>query len=238
MKTVLLQESDQKANAAASRLRGEGCQVSRFHTEDDAVAWLTEALVVDLIVMDIDRDHYPRRRILDLLQSHSRLRGVPVITCASLERSAGVTPADDPDAQPLPSLLVVDDEQVLLSLLTRVLSRGGYNTAQATCCDDAVSVLNDGEIGFILSDIDMPEKTGLDLLAKVRELDEYIPMLMMTGNGSRYGHRRVLEAGADGYLPKPFRNADLVTLIELMSGHYNLGKTDDATRSQEHARAL
>ena len=189
--------------------------------------YLGESTDVDLMVVDVSSGKCSRAEILAFLQADPRYRNLPVVTCDCLHRvrldhdtmpRLRVKESDTNRSGRPASLLIVDDEQILLGLLARVFRRDGYEVVTACSGREALEKMRKHDVGFVLSDIDMPHMTGLDLLAEVRNETPNMPILMMTGNGSKYDRTMVLNSGADGYLPKPFKNADLLTLIELMSG--------------------
>lgn len=227
MTTLILQKSAEKAATLIAHLERCGCQTRAFTSETAAIDYLTRHAGAEVIVMDAPQSADDATGVIPALQSMHHLRQTPVVTCDCLERartapkpifhSPSVHTGTEGTAYK-PALLVVDDEDVLIGLLDRVLSRDGYHVLRANSVAEARRLVSEHTVGFILSDIDMPGETGLDLLTYIKEHHAGIPMLMMTGNGSRYDLATVLSAGADGYLPKPFRNADLMTLIELMSG--------------------
>src|ERR1700689_5773144 len=112
-------------------------------------------------------------------------------------------------ASALLDLLIVDDSAAIRKILQRVLRQTDLNLgeiAEAGDGTEAVEILRNRTFGLILSDINMPQMDGLQLLAKIKEMDHLknVPVIMITTEG---GQGKVMEAvhlGAAGYVRKPF----------------------------------
>lgn len=106
-------------------------------------------------------------------------------------------------------VLIVDDSAAIRKILQRVLRQTDLNLGEIKEAGDgteAVDILKDRGFGLILSDINMPQMDGLQLLARIREMEHLkgVPVIMITTEG---GQGRVMEAvqlGATGYVRKPF----------------------------------
>ena len=106
-------------------------------------------------------------------------------------------------------VLIVDDSAAIRKILQRVLRQTDLPFGEIHEAGDgaeAVAILKDRSFGLILSDINMPEMDGLQLLSRIREMDHLkgVPVIMITTEG---GQGRVMEAvqlGASGYVRKPF----------------------------------
>src|SRR6266699_3331844 len=106
-------------------------------------------------------------------------------------------------------VLIVDDSAAIRKILQRVLRQTDLVLGEIYEAGDgtqAVEMLRTRSFGLILSDINMPQMDGLQLLAKIREMEHLrnVPVIMITTEG---GQAKVLEAvqlGATGYVRKPF----------------------------------
>jgi two-component system, chemotaxis family, chemotaxis protein CheY len=106
-------------------------------------------------------------------------------------------------------VLIVDDSAAIRKILQRVLRQTDLplgNIQEAGDGTEAVQLLQSHTFGLVLSDINMPQMDGLQLLARIKEMPHMkgIPVLMVTTEG---GQGRVMEAvqlGAAGYVRKPF----------------------------------
>src|SRR5215475_3365565 len=100
-------------------------------------------------------------------------------------------------------ILVVDDEKSILLLLKEALSQWGYQVTCASSATEALELLKNGLFDAIISDIRMPDMTGLDLLREIRKQDETIEVVMMTGYPTIASAVQALKEGAYDYLSKP-----------------------------------
>lgn len=115
------------------------------------------------------------------------------------------------------AILVVDDEEYIRRLAVRTLEKYGYQCTQAASGAEALQLLAHAEFELLISDIMMPEMTGLELLDAVRRLHPAVAIIMLTGVDSQETGIRALEMGAYNYLIKPFiPNALLINVINAL----------------------
>lgn len=100
-------------------------------------------------------------------------------------------------------VLIAEDEQALARSLTRLLSGAGYEVVVAMDGHSAVDALKQQEFNVVLTDIQMPGMTGLDLLRLVREHDLDVPVVLMTADPRVETAAQAVELGALQYLVKP-----------------------------------
>ena len=117
-------------------------------------------------------------------------------------------------ASPKARLLVVDDEQSMREFLESFLRREGYDVSTAADVDTALSYLESDEIDLVITDMQMPEKTGIDLIIETRELSPETAMIVVTGFGTTDGAISAMREGACDYLTKPFKVEELRIVIE------------------------
>jgi len=101
------------------------------------------------------------------------------------------------------AILVVDDQPAVNRYVCRLLTRTGYSVHSACSVTDAQDFLGDHRVDAIVSDIYMPDGTGIDLLRFVRDRDEDVPVLLMTGDPRQDTAVTAVELGASDYLFKP-----------------------------------
>jgi two-component system response regulator CpxR len=109
-------------------------------------------------------------------------------------------------------VLVVDDDAELCQLVTRFLTREGFEIRWAPSGAAGVESALAEEYSMIMLDVMMPDMDGFDVLRRIRR-QVRTPVLMLTARGDTYDRIRGLEMGADDYLPKPFDPAELVARI-------------------------
>jgi two-component system response regulator AtoC len=102
------------------------------------------------------------------------------------------------------NILVVDDEQTMRDFLTSSL-RGRYHVRSASSATEALAILRSGEIDLVLSDVQMPGRGGLDLLADIQAQVDPAPLvIMMTAFGTIELALEATRRGAQDFLTKPF----------------------------------
>ena len=111
-----------------------------------------------------------------------------------------------------PCLMVVDDEQTILTLLNRILKTGGYEVLLASDGSSALKLLEQHSPDLVILDITMPGLNGFQTLRLIRERSN-IPVIMLTGNGEETTVRDTLAIGADDYVRKPFHAFELLARI-------------------------
>lgn len=117
-------------------------------------------------------------------------------------------------------VLLAEDNLVNQKLALSVLGKRGHRVVAAEDGAKALQLWRQGGFDLILMDVEMPEMDGLEATRHIRR-DEaqtggHIPILGMTAHAMAGDKERCLEAGMDGYLPKPFNLNDLITLSEQM----------------------
>ena len=112
------------------------------------------------------------------------------------------------------NILIVDDDIDILELLQRHLQSMDYHTYKAVSVKEALFILKDTFIDLLITDIQMPEIDGLQLLKFANEHYPEIPKLVVTGYPSIEGTLEVIKSGATDYLTKPFTKSELKEAID------------------------
>jgi DNA-binding NtrC family response regulator len=111
----------------------------------------------------------------------------------------------------IPHILVVDDDPALCSLLLRFYEQSGYTSESAASGEEALALLAQHNIDFVITDIKLPGINGLELVAKMKEHFPDVPVMVITGCSEIDTAINVLKNGACDFVIKPF---DLVTVHE------------------------
>ena len=111
-------------------------------------------------------------------------------------------------------VLVVDDEESLRFFLTRGLKKAGYGVDAAASGQEAIERLSEVSFDVVLSDIVMPDVSGLDVLGAVHEMDKDAVVILMTAHGTVENAIDALRLGAFDYLTKPFEMQELLVRID------------------------
>lgn len=110
-------------------------------------------------------------------------------------------------------ILVVDDEEPIRELISQIIRREGYQCATAAGVDEALDILAQETYSLVISDINMPEKTGLDLLRELVSKNNELAIIMATAVDDRKVAIHTLELGAYGYIIKPFERNELLISV-------------------------
>ena len=111
------------------------------------------------------------------------------------------------------TILLVDDEPMMLDLLSLYLSPLGYLCIKKESSIEAITYLEYHSVDLILLDIMMPEMSGLEACQEIRKKWD-IPIIMLTALGEKTDIVKGLNIGADDYITKPFDEEELVARIE------------------------
>src|SRR5437870_10241287 len=130
----------------------------------------------------------------------------------------------------LPQILVIDDEIGPRESL-RMLLKPDYNVNTADCVEAGLKVLKEKNPETIVLDIRMPGMSGIDGLRKIREIDPYLSVIMLTGFGALETAKEALRLGANDYISKPFDASEMRQVI-----NRNVERTR-AHRTSENAAA-
>jgi two-component system chemotaxis response regulator CheY len=108
--------------------------------------------------------------------------------------------------------LIVDDFSTMRRIVRGLLKEIGYNNAEEA--EDgavALNMLKNNKFDFVVSDINMPNMSGFDLLAAIKKEDslKHLPVLMVTAEARKEDIVRAAQDGAAGYIVKPFTKATL-----------------------------
>lgn len=117
---------------------------------------------------------------------------------------------DDPTGR----VLVVDDDPVTLTLCQKILLQANFAVTGSRLAEEALARLGDQTFDLILLDLHMPGLDGLELLAKIRQQNLNVPIVIITGTGNLQQVARAMRLGAQGLLLKPFTHADLLETVQ------------------------
>ena len=112
-------------------------------------------------------------------------------------------------------ILIVDDSAVMRQMVGFALRQGGYEVIEAQHGQDGLDKLKTTTVDLIISDLNMPVMDGLTMLQTVRKLPamKSKPVLMLTTEGLESTKQRAKEAGATGWIVKPFNPEKLLQIV-------------------------
>ncbi|HEY4176222.1 MAG TPA: EAL domain-containing protein [Kofleriaceae bacterium] len=112
-------------------------------------------------------------------------------------------------------VLVTDDDPQMRRVCSRALSNEGWDVTLCENGKEAISAVRDASAPFdcVVSDVNMPELDGFELVQAIRAHDDDIPVLLMTGDPTLDGAVRAIDSGAVSYLSKPFDQEMFVSAV-------------------------
>ena len=133
-------------------------------------------------------------------------------------------------------VLVIDDEESLRHAITKSLRRAGYVVEAAATGREGVDRFSTGGFDAVLTDVRLPDLSGLDIAALLTEIDPEVPVLVMTGFGSVESALEAMRRGARDYLQKPFEMADLLRVLERETANAQASRDAKRLRAQVERR--
>ena len=125
-------------------------------------------------------------------------------------------------------ILIADDEADIRKILRLLLEKKGYTVAEASNGQDAVKKAREGDIDLIKMDIMMPQLSGIEATAAIREFST-VPILFLTAKSMDSDKESAYISGGDDYIVKPFSSAELILKVESLIRRYTVyhGKEKD-----------
>ncbi|OHB95083.1 MAG: hypothetical protein A3I59_03220 [Planctomycetes bacterium RIFCSPLOWO2_02_FULL_50_16] len=120
-----------------------------------------------------------------------------------------------PEKTPLSNkhtILVVDDDPEIVTLLSKILLNEGYNVMDAQNGLKALRKVEKGGIDLVILDLIMPEMGGIEVLKRLGDIAPKLPVIVLTGHGDLQTAREAMMLGAYEYITKPF-DADFVKAV-------------------------
>lgn len=136
------------------------------------------------------------------------------------------------------TILIVDDEKMILNLLAHNLEKEGYNVIEASDGLEAVNIAQEKKIDLILLDVMLPKLDGLSVCKRIKNMMN-IPILMVTAKDDELDKILGLELGADDYITKPFSPGELVARVKAHLNRYqSIIEDRDFTGDVLHIRGI
>lgn len=118
------------------------------------------------------------------------------------------------------SILAVDDSASMRQMVTFALKNAGYEVVEAVDGQDALQAAKSNKVNLVITDVNMPNMDGISLIKELRTLPDYkfTPILMLTTESAPHKKQEGKEAGATGWIVKPFDPDQLLTTINKVLG--------------------
>jgi len=248
-KILVIQDNTADLTEITRILENHKFQTLTAGTFKKAVTLLESDYEIDLVITSRILPQHSGFDLLKHIKQTTRFQNIPVfITCHNFNSDIAINAmnlgAGDLLAFPINesvlipklekalafgkfNILVVDDDPMILDYLKDMLNLERFKPVTASCGEDALKILSEKNIDAVVSDINMPGMSGLELLIEIKYQYEHIPVILITGYGGDFSPTDIIASGADGYFKKPFRNVELTNTLRyvLFNSRRKLGKT-------------
>ena len=138
----------------------------------------------------------------------------------------------DPSLGPRPSILVVEDEEALATLLQYNLDKEGYAVRVCGDGEDALMVIDEKQPDLVILDWMLPTVSGIEVCRRLRQKSatRNLPIVMLTARGEESDRIRGLDTGADDYVVKPFSMTELAARVRAVLRRIRPGLAEDRVR--------
>src|SRR5690606_30339986 len=117
------------------------------------------------------------------------------------------------DAREKVSILIIEDEEGIARILQLELEHEGYRTGLARDCRTGIEMALSGEWDLILLDVMLPELNGIEVLRRLRQHDQRVPVILLTARNTVPDKVSGFETGANDYITKPFAMEELLARV-------------------------
>jgi two-component system response regulator PilR (NtrC family) len=134
------------------------------------------------------------------------------------------------------NLLIVDDEEVLQDVLSSLLRKEGYTPFVARSGEEGLTILDREEIDLVLLDLMLPGMSGMEVLRQIRQKDADQVVVVVTAYSSIEGAIEAMREGAFHYIPKPFKNEEVLLTVRKGLDQRRLQTENKALRAELRQR--
>lgn len=129
------------------------------------------------------------------------------------------------------NVLIVDDSSAMRAVIKKTIKVSGFKVGEYLEAPDgkkALDILENSWVDLVLSDINMPNMNGLELIAEMNKNQDLkaIPVVMVTTEGSEKSVQKSMELGAKGYIKKPFQPEDIKKVLNEIMGEPEDGNNE------------
>ena len=118
------------------------------------------------------------------------------------------------------TIMTVDDSASLRQMVSFTIKQAGYDVIEASDGQDALSKINGSQINMFITDLNMPNMDGIELIKNLRSNSDYkfTPIIMLTTESQDTKKQEGRSAGATGWIVKPFQPEQLIAVIKKVLG--------------------
>ncbi len=215
-------------------------EIALFNTPYQAIQILETDKKIDLLMVAPEDIQIAKTDLLNYLKTSARLSWIPIILvgksmdvdfvnycldggisdilCEPIIEESLIERLDLAVNNGRRRILIVDDDEIVLKVLTTSLEMERYVVFAAQNAEDALRIFEKEVIHGVVTDIMLKNMDGLGLLVKIKECSPFTPVVIITGHSGICTPRDAIAAGADGYFTKPFNNIELVYTLRRIFG--------------------
>ena len=133
------------------------------------------------------------------------------------------------------TVLIVEDEQSIVDILSFNLTREGYDTLEALDGPAGLQLALEQNPDLVLLDLMLPGMNGFDVCRRIRQAGSLVPIVMLTAREEEDDKVRGLELGADDYITKPFKNRELMARVKANIRRVSMGSATPAPETADES---
>jgi len=119
------------------------------------------------------------------------------------------------EAQKPMTILVIDDDERVRTLLRNILLFGGHRVIEAPDGESGIRYLEEGGLDMVLTDLGMPGMNGWEVAKSVKSKTPQTPVALITGWGTNLDEEKIKESGVDWIIGKPFQVNEILETVNL-----------------------
>lgn len=135
-------------------------------------------------------------------------------------------------------ILVVDDEQSIVTLLQYNLERSGYDVITASDGEEALELAENENPDLIVLDVMLPKVDGIDVCKQLRQQKMMVPILMLTAKDEEFDKVLGLELGADDYMTKPFSPREVTARVKAILRRADISSLSQGREEEKDGQIL
>jgi len=127
-------------------------------------------------------------------------------------------------------VLLVEDDELMVHLITRYLETNGFVATASGSGTEGLALARSGDFEVVLLDVDLPGMSGIEVLKRLRREGSRVPVLIVSANSDKRHIARLLDEGADDYVPKPVDPAELPARIRAVLRRHHIAAPEGPPR--------
>jgi two-component system response regulator PilR (NtrC family) len=133
-------------------------------------------------------------------------------------------------------ILIIDDEEVLRDVLDAVLRREGFEVIPAATGEEGLNVIDNDDVDLVILDMMLPGITGIETLRQIKDTHPYMPVIIITAYSSIDGAIEAMKQGAYHYIPKPFKNEEVIITVNKALEARRLSRENERLKAELSTR--